>query len=149
TVAFDSFVARGESLAREHVLERVRSVEPLGTHAIQFTSGTTGYPKGAMLTHEGLLRVATSHAATWKLAPGEAIFIPNPFSHIMGVVMAVLMPLVAGATLVTSPAFEPGETLSLVARHRCVAMAGTPSHYLTLANCPELAAHDLSSLRFG
>jgi fatty-acyl-CoA synthase len=67
----------------------------------------------------------------------------------MGFVIAVVMPVVAGATLVTTPAFQPVETLSLVARHRCVAMSGTPSHYVALADCPELARHDVSSLRFG
>ncbi len=145
-VDWTSFVDEGRARA---ALERARSVDPTDTHAIQYTSGTTGYPKGAMLSHEGLLRVARSHAASWKLEPGEAIFIPNPFSHIMGVVMAVLMPVVAGATLVTTAAFQPGETLSLVSGHRCVAMAGTPSHYLALANFPELDRYDLSSLRFG
>jgi fatty-acyl-CoA synthase len=131
------------------LLERARGGAPDDTHTIQYTSGTTGYPKGAMLTHEGLLRVASSHAASWRLEPGDAIFIPNPFSHIMGVVMAVLMPVLAGATLVTTASFDASEALSLVARHRCVAMAGTPSHYLALADSPDLARHDVSTLRFG
>src|SRR5258707_13828504 len=67
----------------------------------------------------------------------------------MAVVMAVMMLFIAGATFVPSPAFQAGEVLSLVARHRCVAMAGTPSHYVALAGAPELERHDVSSLRFG
>jgi acyl-CoA synthetase (AMP-forming)/AMP-acid ligase II len=83
------------------------------------------------------------------LRPGDAVFIPNPFSHIMGMVMGVIMPLVAGATLVTTPSFQAAETLSLVERFRCVAMAGTPAHYLALVTSPDLARRDHSSLRFG
>ncbi len=116
---------------------------------IQYTAGTSGRPKGALLTAEGLLAVARGHAASWRLQPGDVIFVPNPMSHIMGLVLGCLMPAVAGATVLTMERFDPGVALDLIERHRPVAMAGTPTHYHMLAEHPDLSHRDLSSLRFG
>jgi fatty-acyl-CoA synthase len=130
-----------QSAADEHLGHDIR--------VVQYTAGTTGHPKGALLTADGLLTVARGHAASWKLAPGDAIFVPNPTSHIMGLVLGCLMPAVAHATVVTMHRFEPGLALELIERHRPVAMAGTPTHYQMLADHPDLARRDISSLRFG
>lgn len=146
---WNAFVAAGDAVGEAAVQARAIAVMPDDVHAIQFTAGTTGEPRGAMLTHAGLLRVAGSHALSWKLRPGEAIYVPNPLSHIMGMVMAVIMPVLAGATLVTTPTFAAAEALALIERHRCVAMAGTPTHYLALANAPGLTGYDTTSLRLG
>lgn len=116
---------------------------------VQYTAGTTGRPKGALLTGEGLLTVARGHARSWRLEPGDIVFIPNPMSHIMGLVLGVLMPAVAHATLLTMERFEPGAALELIERHRPVAMAGAPAHYHMLIEHPDLATRDVSSLRFG
>jgi len=116
---------------------------------IQYTAGTSGRPKGALLSAEGLLTVARGHAASWRLEPGDTIFIPNPMSHIMGLVLGCLMPAVARATVVTMERFDPGLALDLIERHRPVAMAGTPTHYHLLAEHPDLGRRDISSLRFG
>ncbi|HET7419199.1 MAG TPA: AMP-binding protein [Candidatus Dormibacteraeota bacterium] len=116
---------------------------------VQYTAGTTGRPKGALLTGEGLMTVARGHAASWRLQPGDVVFIPNPMTHIMGLVLGVLMPAVSHATLLTMERFEPGAALELVERHRPVAMAGTPTHYHMLVEHPDLGSRDVSSLRFG
>jgi acyl-CoA synthetase (AMP-forming)/AMP-acid ligase II len=122
---------------------------PAGVRVVQYTAGTTGRPKGALLRADGLLTVARGHAVSWGLRPGEAIFIPNPASHIMGLVLGCLMPAVARVTVVTMDRFEPGLALELIERHRPVAMAGSPTHYEMLAEHPDLARRDISSLRFG
>lgn len=116
---------------------------------VQYTAGTSGRPKGALLTSAGLLTVARGHAVSWGLQPGDVIFVPNPMSHIMGLVLGCLMPVVARATVVTMDRFEPGRALELIERHRPVAMAGTPTHYHMLAEHPDLGRRDISSLRFG
>ena len=116
---------------------------------IQYTAGTSGRPKGALLSADGLLTVARGHAASWRLQPGDAVFIPNPMSHIMGLLLGCLMPVVARATVVTMERFEPALALQLIERHRPVAMAGTPTHYQLLADHPDLSRRDISSLRFG
>lgn len=144
-----AFVATTDGAHPVDRSSRASAVEPDDLHLIQYTSGTTGAPRGAMLSHAGLLRVASSHVGSWRLRPGEAIFIPNPLSHIMGAVLAVIMPVVAGATAVTAPTFAAAEALALIASHRCVAMAGTPTHYLALAAAADRERHDTSSLRFG
>ncbi|HEY9288451.1 MAG TPA: AMP-binding protein [Candidatus Dormibacteraeota bacterium] len=122
---------------------------PDGVRVVQYTAGTTGRPRGALLTAEGLLTVAAGHARSWKLTPGDAIFVPNPASHIMGLVLGCLMPTVAQATVITMERFEPGVALELIERYRPVAMAGTPTHYHMLAEHPDLGRRTISSLRFG
>jgi acyl-CoA synthetase (AMP-forming)/AMP-acid ligase II len=125
------------------------SLMPEDARVIQYTAGTTGRPRGAVLTAEGLLTVAGGHAASWKLEPGDAIFVPNPASHIMGLVLGCLMPAVARATVITTARFDAGAALQLIERHRPVAMAGAPTHYHMLAEHPDLTRSDVSSLRFG
>jgi acyl-CoA synthetase (AMP-forming)/AMP-acid ligase II len=116
---------------------------------VQYTAGTTGRPKGALLTGEGLLTVARGHASSWGLRPGDVVFVPNPMTHIMGLVLGVLMPAISHTTVLTMERFEPGTALELIERHRPVAMAGTPTHYQMLSEHPDLATRDVSSLRFG
>jgi HIP---CoA ligase len=116
---------------------------------VQYTAGTTGRPKGALLTGDGLLTVARGHAKSWRLEPGDVIFIPNPMTHIMGLILGVLMPAVSGATVLTMERFDAAAALELIERHRPVAMAGAPTHYHMLVEHPDLATRDVSSLRFG
>ncbi len=116
---------------------------------VQYTAGTTGLPKGAQLSAAGLMTVARGQAASWRLNPGDVIFVPNPASHIMGLVLGCLMPAIGHATVLTMERFEPGAALELMERHRPVAMAGTPTHFHMLAEHADLARRDVSSLRFG
>jgi fatty-acyl-CoA synthase len=124
-------------------------IEERDVRVVQYTAGTTGRPKGALLTGEGLLTVARGHAKSWRLGPGDVVFVPNPMTHIMGLVLGVLMPAISHATVLTMERFEPGAALELIERHRPVAMAGTPAHYHMLVEHPSLATRDVSSLRFG
>jgi HIP---CoA ligase len=124
-------------------------VEGTDVSVVQYTAGTTGRPKGALLTSSGLLTVARGHSSSWRLGPGDVVFIPNPMTHIMGLVLGVLMPAVSHATVLTMERFEPGAALALIERHRPIAMAGTPTHYHMLVEHPDVANRDLSSLRFG
>ena len=124
-------------------------IEGEDVRVVQYTAGTTGRPKGALLTGGGLLAVARGHAASWRLEAGDVVFIPNPMSHIMGLVLGVLMPAVSHATVLTMDRFEPAAALELIERHRPVAMAGTPTHYQMLVEHPDLPRRDVSSLRFG
>jgi fatty-acyl-CoA synthase len=124
-------------------------IEEDDVRVVQYTAGTTGRPKGALLTGAGLVTVARGHAASWGLQPGDVVFVPNPMTHIMGLVLGVLMPAISHATVLTMERFEPGAALELIERHRPVAMAGTPTHYQMLVEHPDLPSRDISSLRFG
>ncbi len=128
---------------------RAGTIEDDDVRVVQYTAGTTGRPMGALLTGVGLLTVARGHAASWRLNPGDAVFVPNPMTHIMGLVLGVLMPAISQATVLTMERFEPGSALELIERHRPVAMSGTPTHYQMLIEHPDLPSRDVSSLRFG
>ncbi|NUT00434.1 MAG: AMP-binding protein [Sphingomonas sp.] len=117
---------------------------------IQFTSGTTGAPKGATLSHRNLLHNAASAAAGMRLGPEDRLCIPVPLYHCFGMVLGVLVCLTSGATIVfPGPAFEPGLVLHTVEQERCTALHGVPTMFLAELDHPDFASFDLSSLRTG
>src|SRR5262249_24078920 len=73
-------IMRGAQVPVGTVDATAAAVTPTDVHVLQYTSGTTGFPKGAMLTHDGLIHSATHHSATWSLHPADAILVPNPMS---------------------------------------------------------------------
>jgi fatty-acyl-CoA synthase len=117
---------------------------------IQFTSGTTGSPKGATLTHRNVVNNARSIARVMKLGEQDALCIPVPLYHCFGMVLAVLACVSAGAKMVfPGEAFEPGATLAAVADERCTALHGVPTMFIAELDHPEFARFDLGSLRTG
>jgi acyl-CoA synthetase (AMP-forming)/AMP-acid ligase II len=148
-IAWDEAIRRGEQVPTGTVEAATAAVTPDDVHVLQYTSGTTGWPKGAMLTHDGLIHSAGHHAATWNLHPGDAILVPNPMSHILGLVFAVLMPAVTRVIAISMPTFDPERVLRLVQRERPVVILGTPTHFQMLAEHPRLEDYDISSLRLG
>jgi len=99
-------------------------VEPDDVLLIQFTSGTTAYPKGAMLTHDGMLRDAWAAGSRIGIRSDDRYFNCRPFFHVAGSTLSALMALVSGACLVTLPAFEAGAALELMERERCTLLSG-------------------------
>jgi fatty-acyl-CoA synthase len=99
---------------------------------IQFTSGTTAYPKGAMLTHDNMLRDALAAGTRIGIRPEDRYFNCRPFFHVAGTTLSVLMSLVAGATLVTLPTFDAGPALELMERERCTLISGNDTLFQML-----------------
>ena len=99
-------------------------VEPDDVLLIQFTSGTTAYPKGAMLTHDGMLRDAWAAGSRIGIRSDDRYFNCRPFFHVAGSTLSALMALVSGACLVTLPTFEAGAALELMERERCTLLSG-------------------------
>jgi fatty-acyl-CoA synthase len=91
---------------------------------IQFTSGTTAYPKGAMLTHDNMLRDAWAAGTRVGIRADDRYFNCRPFFHVAGTTLSALMALVAGACLVTLPTFEAGAALAMMERERCTLVSG-------------------------
>lgn len=117
---------------------------------IQFTSGTTGAPKGATLSHRNLLHNASSAAAGMRLGPDDRVCIPVPLYHCFGMVLGVLVCLTTGATMVfPGQTFDAGDVLRATEAERCTALHGVPTMFLAVLDHPDFRATDFSSLRTG
>ena len=117
---------------------------------IQFTSGTTGAPKGATLNHRNLLHNAVSSAAGMHLGPDDRLCIPVPLYHCFGMVLGVLACLTRGTTMVLpGQAFDAGDVLKTVEEERCTALHGVPTMFLAVLDHPHFGTADVSSLRTG
>lgn len=117
---------------------------------IQFTSGTTGNPKGATLTHRNVVNNTRFIAMAMRLTEQDALCIPVPLYHCFGMVLAVLACVSVGANMVfPGEAFDPRATLAAVAEERCTALHGVPTMFIAELDHPDFATFDLSRLRTG
>jgi fatty-acyl-CoA synthase len=117
---------------------------------IQFTSGTTGQPKGATLSHRNIVNNAYFVGQAVGLQPKERLCVPVPLYHCFGMVMSNLACVVHGATMIfPSAGFDPLAVLSAVARENCTVLYGVPTMYIAELEHPRFAEFDLSSLRGG
>ena len=117
---------------------------------IQFTSGTTGNPKGATLSHCNILNNGFLTGLAMQLGPEDKLCIPVPLYHCFGMVLSVLACVSHGATMVfPGPAFDPEETLKSVDNEGCTALHGVPTMFITELDHPRFSDYDLSTLRTG
>jgi fatty-acyl-CoA synthase len=117
---------------------------------IQFTSGTTGNPKGATLTHHNILNNGFFTGEAMRLTPADRICIPVPLYHCFGMVLGNLACVTHGSAMAyPSESFDPLQTLEAVEAERCTGLYGVPSMFIAELNHPEFARFDLGSLRTG
>jgi fatty-acyl-CoA synthase len=117
---------------------------------IQYTSGTTGFPKGAMLTHHNILNNGFFVGDRMRLTHRDRICIPVPFYHCFGMVLGNLACAAHGATMVLpAPHFSPVHTLEAVSRERCTVIYGVPTMFIAQLDHPRFGEFDLSTLRTG
>lgn len=116
--------------------------------ALQYTGGTTGTTKAAMLTHANLVANAMAFAAWIKGLQGKEVFLATlPLSHIYGLTTSLNVPIALAAKIVLLPRFEPGKALYAIQRHNVTIFCGVPTMYQSLLSCSELSKFCLSSLR--
>ncbi|MCW2815669.1 MAG: AMP-dependent synthetase and ligase [Nocardioides sp.] len=145
-----ALAAAGADLPADALDVRAAGLGPADPINIQYTSGTTGRPKGATLSHRNILNNGWFTTETINLTHEDRLCIPVPFYHCFGMVMANLGCTSHGATMVIpAPAFDPATTLRVVEEERCTAVYGVPTMFIAMQSDPTFAERDLSSLRTG
>jgi fatty-acyl-CoA synthase len=138
---------RADREALEAVAAGIQMDDPVN---IQFTSGTTGLPKGATLSHHNLLNNGFFVGEATGIEPGSRVCIPVPLYHCFGMVMGNLGCLTHTATMVyPSESFDAAAALRAIEQFRCDVLYGVPTMFIAILNHPDFARHDLSSLRRG
>jgi fatty-acyl-CoA synthase len=150
TPSWDALVAGGAALpadAVELALAALGADDPIN---IQYTSGTTGSPKGATLSHHNILNNGYFVTETIKFTEQDRLCVPVPFYHCFGMVMGNLGATTHGAAIIIpAPAFNAAATLQAVQDEKCTALYGVPTMFIAEQNLPDFASYDLSSLRTG
>jgi fatty-acyl-CoA synthase len=150
TDEWNHLVEGDEMVSDEALAERRDSLHPDDPINIQYTSGTTGFPKGATLTHKNILNNGYFTTELQGITHEDRICIPVPFYHCFGMVMGNLGCTSHGATMVIpNDAFEPRSVLETVQEERCTALYGVPTMFIAELGHPDFASYDLSSLRTG
>ena len=143
-------LAAGSGVDDALLRAREASLRPGDPINIQYTSGTTGFPKGATLSHHNILNNASFVGHACGYGPEDRVCIPVPFYHCFGMVMGNLACCVHGATMVVPcPTFEPEAVLEAVQAERCTSLYGVPTMFIAELGLPDLASFDLSTLRTG
>ena len=149
-LAFGAFMRQAGPAQRQRVQPLADAMDPDDVINIQFTSGTTGAPKGAQLSHFNIVNNARFAAKAMRLGPADRLCIPVPLYHCFGMVLGVLACVASGATMVfPGEGFDAGATLAAVQRHRCTALHGVPTMFIALLAHPQRAQFDVSTLRTG
>ncbi len=137
---WDAFIARDKGAA-------LPTVEPDDLCAILFTSGTTGRPKGAMLTHSATVRAYDAWSTVVGLRPGDRYLVVNPFFHSFGLNAGIVASLIKGATIVPHAVFDVDLVMTRAAQEKISMLPGPPTVYQSILDHPRLAEFDMSSLR--
>jgi fatty-acyl-CoA synthase len=147
---WDSLVAVGQGADRAALQVAAANLSPNDPINIQYTSGTTGFPKGATLSHHNILNNGYFVGERCGYTPMDRICIPVPFYHCFGTVMGNLGATSYGATMVIpAPVFDPKATLRAIHQERCTSLYGVPTMFIAELNDPDFVGYDLSSLRTG
>jgi fatty-acyl-CoA synthase len=147
---WDALLARGEEVSPGAVAERQAATQFDDAINIQYTSGTTGFPKGATLSHHNILNNAYFVGRGCRYGEQERICIPVPFYHCFGMVMGNLAAVAHGACMVIpAPAFDPVAVLETIQEERCTSLYGVPTMFIAELEHERFSEFDLSSLRTG
>jgi len=149
-ISFDDVVASGRDVPAPELKERMDSLNFDDPINIQYTSGTTGLPKGVTLSHHNLLNNGLAAARAMELDNTARFCVPMPFYHCGGMISSSLAALSVGAAVVVpGPFFDENEVLDALARERCTHVSGVPTMFITQLEHPHFGDFDLSSLRGG
>ncbi len=149
-LGWDEFIGTAGPAQAARLSGLAAQLDPDDPINIQFTSGTTGTPKGAVLSHYNIVNNARATALAMQLTSDDRLCVPVPLYHCFGMVLGVLACVSAGACLVfPGPSFEAGETLRSVAENQCTALHGVPTMFVAMLAEPGFETYDLTGLRTG
>ena len=148
--SWDNLLARADEVPREQVAHIQAGLDRNDPINIQYTSGTTGFPKGATLSHRNILNNGFFVGEMCGYTEADRICIPVPFYHCFGMVMGNLAATTHGSCMVIpAPGFDPAATLKATADEKCTSLYGVPTMFIAEWSLPDHAAYDLSSVRTG
>ena len=140
---------KGRSVHREEVLRRASMVRPDDVANMQYTSGTTGFPKGVMLTHRNIVNNGKCIGDRMDLSTADRMMIQVPMVHCFGMVLSMTSCMTHGATLLPLPYFSPKSALDCVGREHITCFNGVPTMFIAMRRHPDFPKTDFSSIRTG
>ncbi|HLO11845.1 MAG TPA: AMP-binding protein [Pseudoneobacillus sp.] len=149
TFNWNDILDMAEKVDDDKLEQRMATLQPDDVINMQYTSGTTGFPKGVMLTHSNIINNAFNIANCMKLTKVDRLCIPVPFFHCFGCVLGTLACVSVGATIVPVQDFHPRKVLQVVQDEKCTGLHGVPTMFIAELNDAEFSSFDLSSLRTG
>ena len=150
TFTWDEFLEKADEITMDEVIERGESLTFDDPINIQYTSGTTGFPKGVVLTHHSVLNNGYIIGEGMKFTEKDRLCIPVPFYHCFGMVLSNMACATHGTTMVLpSPTFDAEEVLKTIEKECCTAVHGVPTMFIAELTHPSFAKYNLTSLRTG
>jgi fatty-acyl-CoA synthase len=147
---WDDLLSAGQGVSTDRLAQRSASLDFDDPINIQYTSGTTGFPKGATLSHHNILNNGYFVGELCRYTEADRVCIPVPFYHCFGMVLGNLACTTHGATMVIpDAAFDPVAVLETVEAERCTSLYGVPTMFIAALGHPDFARYDLSTLRTG
>lgn len=149
TFAWDDLYELAEGVSQQQLDELQAQLDPHDVVNMQYTSGTTGFPKGVMLTHHSVINNGKSIGDRKKLTPIDRECIPVPLFHCFGCVLGVTSCVTHASTMVLVERFNPEHVLKCLEMERCTSVLGVPTMYISMLAHPDFKSFDLSSMRTG
>jgi fatty-acyl-CoA synthase len=146
---FKNLPEMGKSISDDELNQRQNSTHYDDVVNMQYTSGTTGFPKGVMLTHYNVINNARMVGDVMGMTSKDRLLIQVPLFHCFGCVMSSLNCMVHGSTMVVVEYFDPPKALEYIEKEKCTAINGVPTMFITIMDHPDFAKYDLTSLRTG
>ncbi|MFZ2417573.1 MAG: AMP-binding protein [Smithellaceae bacterium] len=146
---FSDLIKMGESIPERDLDDRMKSLPDDDVINMQYTSGTTGFPKGVMLTHHNIVNNARMVGDVMGMTEKDSLLIQVPVFHCFGCVMSTLNCVYHGSAMVLLENFDAQKALEMVEREKCTAVNGVPTMFVTILHHPDFERYDLTSLRTG
>ena len=146
---FTDMINMGKSITDQELEERMNSLDDQDVINMQYTSGTTGFPKGVMLTHHNIVNNARMVGDVMGMTDKDSLLIHVPLFHCFGCVMSTLNCVYHASAMVLLESFDPAKSLATIDAERCTAVNGVPTMFVAILNHPDFDKYDTSSLRTG